>query len=134
MRIFKDHLNAKNVTAANIPMTRNRLRNVKAARARYFEEIDRKKKEENQSKVNLKRKIVSDEITDVQKKKACLQESINDLIKDVDKLVFEAETKNDWKLLGRSNDLRKISRPKKKELDDSKNIEYELLLRIETFT
>ena len=115
-------------------MTRNRLSNVKAARARYFEEIERKKKEENQSKVNLKRKIVSDEITDVQKKKACLQESINDLIKDVDKLVFEAETKNDWKLLGRPIDLRKISRPKKKELDDLKKIEYDLLLRIETFT
>ena len=69
----------------------------------------KKKKEENQSKVNLKRKIVSDEITDVQKKKACLQESINDLIKDADKLAFETETKNGLKLLGRSNDLRKIS-------------------------
>ena len=69
MRIVKDHLNAKNVTAANIPITRNMISNVKAARARYFEEIKQKKKEENQSKVNLKRKILSDEITDVQKKK-----------------------------------------------------------------
>ena len=74
----------------------------------------KKKKEENQSKVNLKRKIVSDEITDVQKKKAHLQESINDLIKDADKLAFEAEAKNDLKLLGRSNDLQKISRTKKR--------------------
>ena len=70
--------------------------------------LTKKKKEENQSKVNLKRKIVSDKIIDIQKKKACLQESINDLIKNVDKLAFEAETKNDLKLLGRSNDLRKI--------------------------
>ena len=60
MRIFKDHLNAKNVTAANIPMTRNRLSNVKAARARYFEEIEQKKEKESQCKVILKRKIVSD--------------------------------------------------------------------------
>ena len=73
------------------------LSNVEAVRGRYFEEIEQKKKEENQSKVNLKRKIVSDEITDVQKKKAYLQESINDLIKDADKLAFEAETKNDLK-------------------------------------
>ena len=94
----------------------------------------KKKKAENQSKVNLKRKILSDEITDVQKKKVRLQESINDLIKDADKLAFEAETKNDLKLLGRSNDLRKISRTKKKELDDVKKIEHELLLGIETFT
>ena len=65
----------------------------------------KKKKEENQSKVNLERKIVSDEITDVQKKKLRLQESINDLIKDADKLAFQAATKNDLKLLGRSNDL-----------------------------
>ena len=62
----------------------------------------------------MKRKIVSDEITDVQKKKAHLQESINDLIKDADKLAFEAETKNDLELLGRSNDLQKISRTKKR--------------------
>ena len=94
----------------------------------------KKKKAENQSKVNLKRKILSDEITDVQKKKVRLQESINDLIKDADKLALEAEIKNDLKLLGRSNDLRKISRTKKKELDDVKKIEHELLLGIETFT
>ena len=67
--------------------------------------LSKKKKEENQSKVNLERKIVSDEITDVQKKKPHLQESINDLIKDADKLAFEAETKNDLKLFGRPNDL-----------------------------
>ena len=78
---------------------------LKAARARYFEEIKQKKKEENQSKVNLKKKIASDEITDVQNKKVCLQESINDLLKDAGKLAFEAETENDLKLLGRSNDL-----------------------------
>ena len=35
--------NAKNVTAANIPITRNLISNVKAARARYFEEIEQKK-------------------------------------------------------------------------------------------
>ena len=60
LRIVKDHLNAKNVTAANIPITRNMISNVKATRARYFEEIEQKKEEENQCKINLKRKIVSD--------------------------------------------------------------------------
>ena len=115
LRIVKDHLNAKNVTAANILITRNMISNVKAAKARYFEEIEQKKKEENESKVNLKRKIVSDEVTDVQKKKACLEGSNNDLIQDADKLASEAETKNELKLLGRSNDLRKVSRKKKKE-------------------
>ena len=49
LRIVKDDLNAKNGTAANIPITRNMISNVKAARARYFEEIEQKKKEENQS-------------------------------------------------------------------------------------
>ena len=56
--------------------------------------------------------IVSDEITDVLKKKARRQESFNDLIKDADKLAFEAEAKSGLKLLGRSND-RKICRTKK---------------------
>ena len=104
MRNVKGHLNAKSVTPANIPIIRNVRSNVKAARARYFKEIEQKMKEENQNKVNVKRKIVSDEITDVQTKKARLEERINDLITDADKPAFEAETKNDLKLLGRSND------------------------------
>ena len=74
----------------------------------------KKKKGENQSKINLKRKVVTNEITDIQKKKARLQESSNDLLKNADKLAFEAETRNDLKLLGRSNDLRKISRTKER--------------------
>ena len=49
LRIVKDHLNARNVTAANITITRNVISNVKAVRVRYFEEIEQKKKEENQS-------------------------------------------------------------------------------------
>ena len=114
LRIAKDHLCAKNVTPANIPVTRKMISNVKPARARNFEETEQKKKEENQSKVNLKRKIVLNEIPNVQKKKARLQESSNGLVKDADKVAFEAETKNDLKLLGRSNDFRKISRTKKR--------------------
>ena len=62
--------------------------------------IKQKKKGENQSKINLKRKVVTNEITDIQKKKARLQESSNDLLKNADKLAFEAETRNDLKLLG----------------------------------
>ena len=76
--------------------------------------IEQKKKGENQSKINLKRKVVTNEITDIQKKKARLQESSNDLLKNADKLAFEAETRNDLKLLGRSNDLQKISRTKER--------------------
>ena len=117
MEIVKDHLNTKNVTAANIPVTRSMISNVKPVRPRYFEEIEPKKKEENYSKVNLKRKIVSDEIADVQKKKVHLQESIYDLIKDANRLTFQVETKNYLKLLGRSNDLQEISQTKKKEVD-----------------
>ena len=62
-------------------------------------------------KVNLKRKIVSDETANVQKKKLLLQGSID----------------------GRSNNLLKISRRKKPELNDFKKIKHEHLLRIETF-
>ena len=76
--------------------------------------IKQKKKGENQSKINLKRKVVTNEITDIQKKKARLQESSNNLLKSADKLALEAETRNDLKLLGRSNDLRKISRTKER--------------------
>ena len=43
------------------------------------------------------------------RKKRASKKVLMDLIKDADKLACEAETKNDLKLVGRSNDLRKIS-------------------------
>ena len=71
-------------------------------------------KYKNKFELNKKRLDQIDRITDVQKKIEHLQESSNDLIKDAGKLAFEVETKNDLKLLERSNDLQKLSLTKKR--------------------
>ena len=99
LRIIKDHMQSKNVTATTIPITRDMLKSVKAARMRYTEYQESKRNEKQETEVNLKRKIICEEISDVQKKKKHLQESINDLVKDADKLAYEAEFKMDMKLL-----------------------------------
>ena len=44
--------------------------------------------------------------------KVPLQESVNDLIKHADRLLFSNEEKGNMKLLGRSNDLRKVATKK----------------------
>ena len=67
----------------------------------------RKKKITAKSTCN---KIVSDEITDVQEKKAHLQESINDLIKDADKLRW----KMIWNCLGDQMISKKLVKQKKR--------------------
>ena len=68
------------------------------------------------------RKVISEEIEEVLKKKRNLQLSIEELLKDADTLADKAETKSDLLMLGRSNDLRRLSIAKKLEIDELINI------------
>ena len=56
LRIIKDHMQSKNVTATTIPITRDMLKSVKAARMRYTEYQESKRNEKQETEVNLKRK------------------------------------------------------------------------------
>ena len=53
--------------------------------------------------------MVARELEQVQQTKSHLQESVCELVKNVDNLSFDAEEKNDLRLLSRSNDLDKLA-------------------------
>ena len=56
------------------------------------------RQKKNQGAANLKRKIISKELEEVNKKKLRLKESVEELVKDFDKLAFEAADKSDFKI------------------------------------
>ena len=80
----------------------------------------------------MKRKIVTNKLKQVKQKKIHFQESVCELVKDADKLPLDAEEKNDLRLLSRSNDLRKLTNCKRKEIDDLDILAENLILRWET--
>ena len=57
----------------------------------------------------LKRKIVSEELAEIRKKKMAFEESIQRNVADADWISQEAEVKRDFTLLSQANDLRKAN-------------------------
>ena len=73
-------------------------------------------KEEKAIERKLERKIVTNDLKAVKQMKIDLQESVCELV--ADNLSIDAEEKNDFRLLSRSNDLQKHANCKSKEIDD----------------
>ena len=71
-----------------------------------------KKKE---TKKDLKRKIVGEEIKDIQKKRRFLTETIEDLFKYADKYALNAAKKKDFQLLERTGNLQSLVKAKEDE-------------------
>jgi len=118
LRMVHDHLKSKNVTSS-----------VRSARTRYDQARIDDSTKKNESAANLKRKIISNELEEVNKKKLRLKESVEELVKDSDKLAFEAADKSDFKILERSNDLRLVATGKKKEIQELEEMSKSLILR-----
>ena len=129
LRIIHDHMLAKDVKAHNINVTRDMIKSVAAARAQYVEFLNENKKAKKESEKDLKRKVISCEIEEVRKKKLRVQSSIDELIKDADELALKAQETNSFQALGRSNDLRRLAKSKKEDIEECNRIEQSLLLR-----
>jgi len=84
LRLVKDHLTSNKVSSNNVQITTDMLKAVRGARAKYEEYEAQLSKKKKCSEKALKRKIISDELDEVKKKKLKLQESITELIKDAD--------------------------------------------------
>ena len=63
---------------------------VRSARTRYDQAMKEAGTKKKKSAADLKRKIVNNELDEVKKKRFRLEESVVELIKDADKLAFEA--------------------------------------------
>ena len=63
-----------------------------------------------------KRKLVDQDLLDLQEKRNALQESIDGLVKEADILAKRAEEKHDWLDLSKANAFRDSAKEKKNEL------------------
>ena len=67
------------------------IKSVKASRQRYSSDLEHKSKAKSKSDRELKRKVVTEEIEQIVKKKRHLQSSIDELLKDADDMALQAQ-------------------------------------------
>ena len=129
LRMIHDHMRAKDVSPHNFKINGELRKSVGAARRRYQEASEEKKAENAVSEKELKRKVITEEIDEVQKKKRFLESAVENLQKDADKLAMDAATEKDFIKLDRSNDLRKTKKEKESEIEELCKMEETLMLR-----
>ena len=118
LRGIHDHMQSKCITAANIPIIQELMKSVRLAKSRYSQAFEEQKTVKKATTNVFKRKIIAEEIVEIAKKNRYLHLSIDELVKDADALADKAEVEGDMTVLGRSNDLRKLSKTKKSELSE----------------
>ena len=89
-RIVVDYMKYNNYKSCNIPLTNELTRSVRDAYYKYTEVLlNRKKKELLQKKD--KKKSINENIMALNQRKTLLQNAITEMMKDIDRLAFEAE-------------------------------------------
>ena len=120
-RRVHDHMKSNNIEPHTIKITKELLTSVKGARTRYGIALEERKKEKLENELDLKRKQIDDDIADVLAKKKRLVQTIDQLSKDADKLANEAEEKQDFTLLTKSNSFRTSAKKKQGDFETLKN-------------
>ena len=105
-------------------VTKELLVSCRHAHARYQSCLIQKKKTEDASDKEKRKKEVQEELQSSRKKKERLEKMVQELTKEADELATEAETKHKMDLLVKSNAMRSKSREKRKEIEnEEKNID-----------
>ena len=124
-----DHMRAKDAAPHDIQISTDLRKSIGKSRQRYHEYLEQHKNEKKLNEKDLKRKVVGEEINEIQKKKLFLATNIEDLSKDADEYAFKAAKKQELQLLGRTNDLRSLIKTKEGEIDELNKYEQTLNIR-----
>ena len=112
-----DHNKSNSIERCTIKVTKESLVSVKGARTRYGIAFEGKKREKTESARDMKRKQIDGNIADVTAKKRRLLQTIEQLSKDADQLAKEAEEKQDFNLLTKSNSFRLTGKNKQNDTE-----------------
>ena len=115
-RLVYDAVTALNCPVSKVPITKDLVRNVKAARIRYTTYLEDQKKETMEEKKSQKRKLIQQEINDTTNRKKRLVCSMEVLEKEADELAKKAEKQQNFTLLSKSNAFRLTVAENKKEV------------------
>lgn len=129
LRMVHEHMSVHGYEPHNIPISHDLMKSMRNARARYHRYLEEQTSTKKLNSKELKRKVVSDEIVEVRRKKACYEDVIKQNAIDADRISNEAEEKQDFSLLSQSNSLRKANIEKQRLIADLARIEGELIAR-----
>ena len=92
--VVYEQMKVNNVSAKNVEIFPTLSRSVKHARHRYRTYLEEQKKNEVQNDRSLKRKRVQEEIIAVNKRKAMLENTIQELTNDANKYAMDTENED----------------------------------------
>ena len=109
-RIVVDYMISNDYKPFSISLTNEFITSVRDASRKYTEDLQNRKKKELIQEKDKKKKSINENIMTLNQRKTLL-------MKDSDKLAFKAEKKTKFKLLSKSNALKKAANGKQTELD-----------------
>ena len=132
LRMIHDHMRAKDVAPHSMKITTELRKSVGDAwrHSDAFSKQNREKKTVTERE--KKRKLVADEIQEVQEKRKCLLTAVKGLSKDADKAALNAGAKKDFQLLERLNDFRSLIKQKMNKVEELDKMEQDLVARKES--
>ena len=107
---------------SSFPITNSLLLSCKSAGTRYKADLERKKKESEDSGNSLKRKQLGEELSIMKKKKVEMEGLVKDLEADADKFIARADAAEDVaeikKLVAKANSFKTSVKEKKKAIEE----------------
>ena len=108
LRRIEDHVNSSQLDPETIKISNELIKSVKEAHCRYQDELEKQRKQKQESQKSLKRKIVADEINALKEKSVNLISGIEILLVDADLLAVKEEKLYDFRYLTQSNQRKKL--------------------------
>lgn len=116
-RLIVGHIRAVG-GVTNVQLTKELLISVSGARQRYHSYLDDQKRANAKEKGVQKRKALADELDELKKKRARVQNDIGELEKSADEYADKAESSGKLTFITKSNSLRRTAKEKKASLQD----------------
>ncbi|KAJ4946065.1 hypothetical protein JOQ06_023740 [Pogonophryne albipinna] len=116
-RLIVGHIRAVG-GVTNVQLTKELLISVSGARQRYHSYLDDQKRANTKEKGVQKRKALADELDELKKKRARVQNDIGELEKSADEYADKAESSGKLTFITKSNSLRRTAKEKKASLQD----------------
>ena len=131
-RIVVGYMISNDYKPFKIPLTNEFIRSARDASRKYTEDLQNRKKKELIQEKDKKKKSINENIMTLNQRKTLLENTITELMKDSDKLAFKTEKKPKFKLLSKSNALKRAANGKQTELDQCLKERKRLLEEIKT--
>ena len=100
----------------NVDISKELLLSASSAYRKYTMYLDSKREEEKQKKAGEKRKMMEENLTEMRVKKSRLENDIEALMNEADKLSEEGEAKHSWNCIIKCNALKERAKTKRQEL------------------